>query len=55
MIVCLMSGATNIMALEGIETQDVWMALERHSNRYGVPGFIYVNNDMPKLIQREVG
>jgi hypothetical protein len=43
-IVCLMSGATNIMALEGIETQDVCMAVDKHSNRYGVPGFIYVDN-----------
>ena len=43
-IVCLLSGATNIMALEGIETQDVCAALERHSCRYGVPGFIYVDN-----------
>jgi len=43
-IVCLLSGATNIMALEGIETQDVVAALERHSCRYGVPGFVYVDN-----------
>ena len=43
-IVCLMSGATNIMALEGIETQDICMAVERHSKRYGVPSFIYVDN-----------
>ena len=43
-IVCLLSGATNIMALEGIETQDVWAAIERHANRFGVPGFIYVDN-----------
>ena len=43
-VVCLLSGATNIMALEGIETQDVCAALERHSNRYGVPAFIYVDN-----------
>jgi len=43
-IVCLLSGATNIMALEGIETQDVCTAVERHSNRHGVPGFIYVDN-----------
>ena len=43
-IVCLMSGATNIMALEGIETQDMCMAVEKHANRYGVPGFIYVDN-----------
>ena len=32
------------MALEGIETQDVCTALERHSNQYGVPGFVYVDN-----------
>ena len=43
-IVCLLSGATNIMALEGIETQDVCAAIKRHSNRYGVPGFIFVDN-----------
>ena len=43
-IVCLLTGATNIMALEGIETQDVCAALEHHANRYGVPGFIYVDN-----------
>ena len=43
-IVCLLSGATNIMALEGIETQDICAALERHSCRYGVPGFVYVDN-----------
>jgi len=43
-IVCLLTGATNIMALEGIETQDVCAALERHSNRFGVPGFVYIDN-----------
>ena len=43
-IVCLLTGATNIMALEGIETQDVCAALERHSNRYGVPEFVYIDN-----------
>ena len=43
-IVCLLSGATNIMALEGIETQDVCAIIESHSNRYGVPGFIFVDN-----------
>ena len=32
-IVCLMSGATNILALEGIETQDVVQAIERHGTR----------------------
>ena len=43
-IVCLLFRAANIMALEGIETQDVCAALENHSNRFGVPGFIFVNN-----------
>lgn len=42
--ICLLSGAMNIMALEGIETQDVCAALERHSKRYGVPGFIFADN-----------
>ena len=32
------------MALEGIKTQDICTALERHSNKYGVPSFIYVDN-----------
>ena len=42
-IVCMMSGATNILALEGIETQDVAQALERHSSRYGVPADVYID------------
>ena len=41
--VCLMSGATNIIALEGIETQDVAQALEKHACRYGVPADVYVD------------
>ena len=43
-IVCILTGATNILALEGIETQDVVQALERHSARYGVPSDVYVDN-----------
>ena len=42
-IVCTMSGATNILALEGIETQDVVLALERHAARYGIPADIYID------------
>ena len=38
-----MSRATNIMALEGIETQDVCQAIERHSCRYGVPAELYID------------
>ena len=37
-IVCLLSGACNILDMEGCETQDVVAAIERHSARYGVPG-----------------
>ena len=42
-IVCIMSGATSIMALEGIETQDICQAIERHSARYGVPAEMFID------------
>ena len=42
-MVCLMSGATSIMALEGIETQDIAQAIERHSARYGVPAEMFID------------
>ena len=42
-IVCLLTSATNILLLEGIETQDIVSALERHSSRYGVPSCIYID------------
>ena len=38
-----MSGATSIMALEGIETQDIAQAIERHSARYGVPAEMFID------------
>ena len=41
-IVCILSGACNILAMEGCETQDVFDAIERHLARYGVPGSIYI-------------
>ena len=41
---CILSGATNILALEGIETSDVVQAIERHSSRHGVPNELYVDN-----------
>ena len=44
-IVCLLSGACNILAMEGCETQDVVAAIERHSARYGVPGYVYIDNE----------
>ena len=43
-IVCIMTGATNILALEGLETVDVVQALERHARRHGIPAFIFVDN-----------
>ena len=43
-IVCILSGATNILALEGLETQNVVQALERHSSRHGVPAHIFIDN-----------
>ena len=42
-IVCLLTSATSIMVLEGLETQDVIMALERHSSRHGVPSCLFVD------------
>ena len=42
-IVCLLTSATSILALEGIETQDVVLALERHSSRHGVPAALYLD------------
>ena len=42
-VVCLLSSATSILVLEGLETADVVLALERHSNRYGVPRHAYVD------------
>ena len=43
-IVCVLTGATAIFALEGIESQDIVHALERHSARSGVPAKIFVDN-----------
>ena len=44
LIVCLLTGATSILAIEGLESQDVIQAIERHSARHGVPSVIYVDN-----------
>ena len=43
-IVCLLSSATNILVLEGLETQDIVSAIERHSCRFVVPAEIFVDN-----------
>lgn len=43
-VVCLLTSAVNILALEGLETQDVLQAFERHASRHGIPAAIYVDN-----------
>ena len=43
-IVCILTSATSILAMEGLSTQAVVQALERHSYRYGVPSHIYVDS-----------
>ena len=39
-----MTGATYILALEGLETVDIVKALERHTSRHGIPAVIFVDN-----------
>ena len=46
---CLLSGACNILAVESCETQDVVASIERHSARYGVPGYIYNRTQLKAL------
>jgi len=43
-VVCLLTSATNIHVLEGLTTQAVIQALERHASRYGVPAQMYVDS-----------
>ena len=43
-ICCLLTSATSILALESLETQQVVLALERHSSRHGIPSTIFVDN-----------
>ena len=43
-VVCVLTSATSILSLEGISTEDIVAALERHSSRYGVPGIIFTDN-----------
>ena len=43
-IVCLLTSATNILVLDGLTTQAVVQALERHSSRYGVPAQLFVDS-----------
>ena len=43
-VCCVVTGATNILVLEGLTTRHVIQALERHSARYAVPKKLYVDN-----------
>jgi len=43
-VVCQLTSATNILAMEGISTQVVIQALERHSSRYGMPAKLFVDS-----------
>ena len=43
-ICCLLTGATNILVIEGLETTDVLQAIERHAFRHGMPKRLYVDN-----------
>ena len=43
-ICCLLTGATNILVIEGLETKDVLQAIERHATRHGMPSVLYVDN-----------
>ena len=52
--VCMLTGATNILCLEGLETQDVVGALERHASRHGVPAHVYVDNGTQLLSLKQV-
>ena len=50
----MLTGATNILCLEGLETQDVVGALERHASRHGVPAHVYVDNGTQLLSLKQV-
>jgi hypothetical protein len=43
-LVCMVSSATSILVLDGLSTQAVVQALERHAARYGMPGELHVDS-----------
>ena len=43
-IVCLLTSATDILVLDGLTTQAVIQAIERHAARYGVPARLFVDS-----------
>jgi hypothetical protein len=44
LIVCLLTSATDILVLDGLTTQAVVQAIERHAARYGVPARLFVDS-----------
>ena len=51
---CLVTGATNILVMEGLTTRDVIQALERHGGRYAIPRKLYVDNGTNLVKLRDV-
>ena len=51
--VCILTGATSILVLEGLQTQDIVGALERHSSRHGVPAEVFVDNGTQLMALKE--
>ena len=52
--VCLLTGATNVLLMEGLETQDLCCALERHASRHGVPSDVYIDNGTQLMALKHV-
>jgi hypothetical protein len=42
-IVCLLTGAIGIYAMEDWSTQSVLQGIQRHSSRYGIPSYLFVD------------
>ena len=53
-LVCIATGATNVLLLEGLQTQDVVQALERHASRHGIPSDIFIDNGTQLLALKHV-
>ena len=43
-LVCLTTSATSILVLDGLATETVVQALERHASRHGMPGHVFVDS-----------
>ena len=54
-LVCLLTSATNILVLEGLQTQNVIQAIERHSSRYGMPRVMYIDNGSQLVALQHAG